>query len=194
MAEKSEWTTQQELYQAAVNGAYDERNHLVAMLARMFPSGLRRTAIENWDPEWHNCVYIEFPWGQASWHFHDRDAYLFEGLSEYHRQWDGHTTPEKYEAIRNGLSTYQFFTVWTPHPKDDGSAVPGAPDGEASGGEGFFGASRANRQYQQRGLFDGNQGQERGRARLTAQALMWITAAFLLVDGIFGLVRLWGAP
>jgi hypothetical protein len=173
---------------------YDERNHLVALLARMYPSGLKRTAIENWDPEWHNCVYIEFPWGQASWHFHDRDAYLFQGLPEYHRQWDGHTTEQKYEAIRNGITTYQFFTVWTPHPKADGSGVPGAPNGKASGGEGFFGSGGANRQYQQRGLFDGNEGPERGRAGVTVRFLMWITAAFLLLDGVFGLVRLWGVP
>lgn len=167
---------------------YDERNHLVALLARMYPSGLRRTAIENWDPEWHNCVYIEFPWGQASWHFHDRDAHLFQGLTEYHRQWDGHTTEQKYEAIRNGITTYQFFTVWTPNPKADSGGVPRAPGGEASGGEGFFGSGGANRQYQQRDLFD-SQGAKRRRADLIARALMWAAAGFLLFDGVLGLIN-----
>ena len=80
--------------------AYEERNRLVALLASMFPSGRARTAIPGWSPEWHGCVYIDFSWGQASWHYHDEQAHLFEHLPPYPGTWDGHTTEEKYAAIQ----------------------------------------------------------------------------------------------
>lgn len=80
----------------ALDRVYSERNAVVAALAKVFPSGLKKTAIVGWEPEWHNCVYIDLPTGQVSWHFHDRDAILFEGLGPYAGEWDGHTTLEKY--------------------------------------------------------------------------------------------------
>lgn len=83
----------------AIDGAYNERNRLVALLARLYPSGLKRTEIEGWDPEWQGCVYIDLPTGQASWHFHDREAHLFDGLPDYSSEWDGHTTEEKYQRV-----------------------------------------------------------------------------------------------
>lgn len=79
--------------------AYTERNRLVALVARLFPSGLRKTDIPDWDPEWHNCVWIDAPGFQMSWHYHDKDAYLFEGLPAYEKPWDGHTTEEKYVSL-----------------------------------------------------------------------------------------------
>lgn len=88
--------------------AYTERNRLVALLAAMFPSTVTKTAIEGWDPEWHNCVYIEFPWGQASWHFHDREAHLFDFLKKGPAEWDGHTTEEKYRMIDIGARGLQL--------------------------------------------------------------------------------------
>lgn len=81
------------------NAAYTERNRLVAALARLYPSGLARTAIPGWDPGWHGCVYIDLPTGQVSWHFHDDDAHLFEGIPPYAGHWDGHDTPTKYERL-----------------------------------------------------------------------------------------------
>lgn len=39
------------------------------------------------------------PTGQASWHFHDSQAYLFDGLPAYQGAWDGHDTPEKYRRL-----------------------------------------------------------------------------------------------
>ena len=80
--------------------AYDERNQLVALLASMFPSGIARTDIPGWLPEWHGCVYIDLPNGQASWHYHDSQAHLFAHLPPYTKAWDGHTTAEKYDRIR----------------------------------------------------------------------------------------------
>lgn len=88
-----------ERLRAALDGAYNERNRLVAFIARLLPSGLKKTAIEGWDETWHGCVYIDLPTGQASWHYHDREAHLFDGLPPYSGEWDGHSTDEKYERI-----------------------------------------------------------------------------------------------
>jgi hypothetical protein len=79
--------------------AYEERNRVVALLASMFPAGTARPDIEGWDPKWLGCVYVDFPWGQASWHFHDDHAHLFDHLPPYGGEWDGHTTEMKYEQI-----------------------------------------------------------------------------------------------
>lgn len=81
------------------DAAYEERNRLVALLASMFPSGIKQTDIPGWDAEWHGCVYIDFPWGQASWHFHDSQSFLFDHLPPYSGEWDGHTTEQKYQNI-----------------------------------------------------------------------------------------------
>ena len=70
--------------------AYRQRNHLVAALARLYPSGTRRTNIKDWDHEWHGCVYIDLPSGQISYHYHDSDAHLFADLPLYTKEWDGH--------------------------------------------------------------------------------------------------------
>jgi len=82
-----------------VNTSQLERNQLVAALARLYPSGLKRTAIEGWRDGWHSCVYIDLPTGQVSWHYHDSHAYLFEGLPPYPGEWDGHDTAEKYRRL-----------------------------------------------------------------------------------------------
>lgn len=79
--------------------AYRERNQVVAALAAMFPSGIARTDIPDWDPEWHGCVYIDLPTGQVSWHYHDSQAKLFEHLPPYTKDWDGHTTEVKYARL-----------------------------------------------------------------------------------------------
>jgi hypothetical protein len=88
-----------EALEAARDGAYTERNRLVAFLASIYSSGVKKTAIPGWDESWHGCVYIDLPVGQASWHFHDSEAHLFAHLPPYEGEWDGHTTEEKYERI-----------------------------------------------------------------------------------------------
>jgi hypothetical protein len=95
--------------EARKDAAYEERNRCVALIARMaivlgFKAGVTRTAIEGWSEDWHGCVYVELPTGQASWHFHDSQAYLFEGLPSYEGKWDGHTTPQKYERVGAAFS------------------------------------------------------------------------------------------
>lgn len=86
-------------YRKRKDDAYEERNRVVALLARMFPSGTKRTDIPGWDAEWHGCVYIDLPTGQVSWHYHDSQAHLFADLPPYKGEWDGHDTPEKYRRI-----------------------------------------------------------------------------------------------
>lgn len=90
--------------QRTIDNAYNERNRVVAALARLViaaggKAGLSKTEIEGWDPAWHNCVYIDGPNGQLSWHFHDREAPLFHSLPPYKKGWDGHTTEQKYERL-----------------------------------------------------------------------------------------------
>jgi hypothetical protein len=98
-ADKCEAASRIEKLEAALDGAYTERNRLVAFLARIYPSGVKRTAIPGWDEAWHNCAYINLPVGQASWHYHDSEAHLFAHLPPYDGEWDGHTTEEKYERL-----------------------------------------------------------------------------------------------
>lgn len=93
---------------AQKNGAYLERNRVVAALARMVlirggDAGTKRTVIEGWSEDWHGCVYIDTPWGQASWHYHDSQAYLFADLPPYADEWDGHSTDEKYTRLHNAF-------------------------------------------------------------------------------------------
>lgn len=88
-----------EQLEAVRDGAYSERNRLVAFLASIYPSGVKKTVIPGWDESWHGCVYVDLPTGQASWHFHDNEAHLFVHLPPYDGEWDGHTTEEKYERI-----------------------------------------------------------------------------------------------
>lgn len=85
--------------EARKDGAYLERNKVVAALAKCFPSGRARTAIEGWSEDWHGCVYIDLPTGQVSWHFNDEHAALFDFLPPYAGAWDGHDTPEKYARL-----------------------------------------------------------------------------------------------
>jgi hypothetical protein len=79
--------------------AYEERNQVVAALARLFPSGLARTNIPGWSADWHGCVYIDLPTGQVSWHYHDSHSAFFAGLPPYAGSWDGHDTPQKYRRL-----------------------------------------------------------------------------------------------
>lgn len=95
---------------AAKDGAYLERNRLVAALATCYPAGTARTAIEGWAPEWHGCVYIDLPTGQASWHHHDSEAHLFAHLPPYKGTWDGHSTEEKYKRV-DQLASYRWADI-----------------------------------------------------------------------------------
>lgn len=96
----------------AKDSAYEERNRVVAYAARLslalgFRVVVARTAIEGWSDDWHGCVYIETPNGQASWHFHDSQADLFADLPRGDAVWDGHTTHEKYARLHSARFVQQ---------------------------------------------------------------------------------------
>jgi len=84
------------------DGAYSERNKLVAFLASLYPSSLERHPDEDteWEDDWRWVVYIDLPNGQASWHLHDSELSQFDGLPRLQgRVWEGHTTEQKYERL-----------------------------------------------------------------------------------------------
>lgn len=84
------------------DGAYSERNKLVAALSKLFPSWLEDhdAADTKWENDWRNIVFINFPTGQASWHIHDSELPQFSHLSRLcGNSWDGHTNDEKYARI-----------------------------------------------------------------------------------------------
>lgn len=98
-----EGVTETERLREEKDGAYRERNQLVALLASLYPSSLERHPAEDasWDDEWRWVVYIDTPVGQLSWHLHDSHLPYFDHVPrEEGRTWDGHTTPEKYERVR----------------------------------------------------------------------------------------------
>jgi hypothetical protein len=88
------------------NQAYSERNKLVAFLARLYPTHLKRHPEEDsgQEKEWMNIVCIHSPVGQLTWHIHDSEVGLFDFLEEKPKlftdcKWDGHTTEEKYARL-----------------------------------------------------------------------------------------------
>lgn len=108
--------------EARKDAAYLERNRCVALVARMAlalgrQAGIARTAIEGWSADWHGCVYIDLPTGQASWHFHDSQAHLFAGLPPYAGAWDGHDTPTKYERVAEAYAAPKPAEAAPKHPK-----------------------------------------------------------------------------
>ena len=80
-----------------MDALYRERAHLVSFVAALYPSIII-------DHEEWPIIYISTPEGQVSWHLKKSDLDLFKhvpyGYSMTCDAWDGHTTPEKYERIR----------------------------------------------------------------------------------------------
>lgn len=84
----------------AIEKLYTERAYLVAHLAAYYPSRAGYT-----DPvavDWL-VVSIDMPEGQACWHISKRDEHLFGHVPRVDTlEWDGHTTPEKYQRVAEG--------------------------------------------------------------------------------------------
>ena len=86
-----------ERLRAEKDGAYHERNQVVAALAKLFPSGI---AVDPNEPDWP-VLYIDLPDGQVSWHFQRSEALeLLAGIPKYDGEWDGHSTEEKYARLQ----------------------------------------------------------------------------------------------
>lgn len=78
---------------------YSERAALVAFLAKIYPSVLAYNDPN--EPDWP-VLYVNTPEGQLSWHVHEDDMHLFNGIDIVRDDpptWDGHTTEEKYERL-----------------------------------------------------------------------------------------------
>lgn len=101
---------------AQKNGAYSERNALVAFLSKLYPSHLARHDENDisWDDEWRWIVCVHAGTGlQMTWHIHDSEYPNFSHLirSTEHKigdegifflapnDWDGHSTEEKYRRL-----------------------------------------------------------------------------------------------
>jgi len=87
------------------NKAYTERNLCVALIAQYamwfgHTVGIRQHEGDEWEDEWRNVLFIDLPTGQVSWHLHESDLVNFPGLPPYTKEWDGHTTEEKYERVK----------------------------------------------------------------------------------------------
>lgn len=101
--------------QRSKDGAYSERDNLVAALSKLFPASLERhdPSDTTWEDDWRWIVFIELPTGQASWHIHNSELPMFDHLiRETGIKWDGHTTEEKYDRlaqIKPRFKTIQHF-------------------------------------------------------------------------------------
>jgi hypothetical protein len=87
--------------QEAKDAAYLERNRLVALLSKLWPSHLAQHPADDlaWSRDWLTIVCIHAPFGQITWHLHDAHVPLFAHLTMGESHWDGHTTEEKYQRI-----------------------------------------------------------------------------------------------
>lgn len=97
---------------------YTERAALIAALSKLFPASLETDPAQ---PDWPVCI-IDLPTGQVSWHVSPDDLQMFEHLPTGQREWDGHSTEEKYRRLA-ALPTprYDRMTVHhmrTAQPKD----------------------------------------------------------------------------
>jgi len=82
------------------DGAYRERDKLVAALSKLFHSyRSRHPMADEWEDDWRNIIVIDLPTGQVSWHIHDSELPLFMHLPLQDNNWDGHTTEEKYARL-----------------------------------------------------------------------------------------------
>ncbi|MBB4594512.1 hypothetical protein [Xanthomonas cannabis] len=79
--------------------AVQERNKVIALLARLFPAGISQTRVQDNNGRAQNCVLIDLPTGQISWHFGEEDADYFQGLPAYLGHYDGHSQEEKYKRL-----------------------------------------------------------------------------------------------
>jgi hypothetical protein len=88
--------------------AYAERNLCVALIASYAQWFGHHVGIKThqegdteWDPEWMHVLFIDLPTGQVSWHLHVSEIGNFPGIGPYIGEWDGHTTEEKYQRVKD---------------------------------------------------------------------------------------------
>ena len=84
---------------AAKDAAYHERDQLVGLISKIYPSHLTHHEGADWEDNWRNIVCVHLPTGQATWHIHTSELSLFDHLRVEESHWDGHATKEKYERV-----------------------------------------------------------------------------------------------
>lgn len=102
-------------FRAQRDAAYAERNQCVALIGRMAVAlgwqvgvGEHPKSDTSWEADWRTVLFIQLPAGQVSWHFHDSERHLLDGLPISTGVWDGHSTDLKYlrvNATRPGPDT-----------------------------------------------------------------------------------------
>lgn len=113
----------------AKDQAYYERNQLVCALSKIWESWLELHPLddETWEKDWRHIVFIKMPYlrynpmmahiskdacwrpdhYQLSWHIHDSEVKYFDHLElRSGNSWDGHSTEEKYERLKELKSKY----------------------------------------------------------------------------------------
>lgn len=95
-----------EQLKAEKHGAYSERNQLVAVLSKLWPSHWADHPADDltWDDEWRTIICIHSPVGQLTWHVKEDERWRFAHLSREAAHWDGHTTEEKYARLTSLLT------------------------------------------------------------------------------------------
>lgn len=113
--------------QQEVANVYRERAHLVALLAALYPSSLAYSDPDT--PEWP-VVTVETPAGQMSWHVAPDDVGLFDHLDGPAEgfEWDGHSTDEKYERMRDLTKRVHENRQPQPEPKPVQEPLTGAQE------------------------------------------------------------------
>lgn len=95
------------------DGAYAERNKLVSLLSKMLPASIEQHVMkegEDWDDDWRAVVFVNLPTGQATWHIHCTEEWMFQHLDSVGNKWDGHTTEEKYKRVDDcTLDNFAYF-------------------------------------------------------------------------------------
>lgn len=91
----------EDLQKKKLDAVYAERNMLVSLLSKVFPSVMKRhPEDQEWEDDWRWIVFIDLPTGQATFHLHDSHLPWFSHLNtSFSVVWDGHTTEEKYKRV-----------------------------------------------------------------------------------------------
>jgi hypothetical protein len=83
---------------AALDEVYAERSAVVLAFAQaaQMCGGTVGKLVDPAEPDWP-VLMIDTPYGQVSWHL--KASEMPADMPDYPGEWDGHTTPEKYERL-----------------------------------------------------------------------------------------------
>jgi hypothetical protein len=87
-----------------VDKAHSERNMLVALLSKIYPS-VRDIDQKMKKGLYENVIYIQTPLGQISYHIAKDHMEYFEDLEIKKDAWDGHTTEQKKDRVKRLIKT-----------------------------------------------------------------------------------------